>query len=239
MFFDHEAPGGVGWLHAEAEEAESGLDEYGGGEVAGGNDHEWTCNVGQYMPEDDAHLAKAEAFCCGDVFHLAEDEDLAADESCGAHPHAEADGDEYFPKAFANGEGDSEDEQQGGYGVEYVDEPHNGFVDNAAEVAGYGAEDDAYGERQQHGYHAHCECDTGANEQTGEYVAAIAVGAEPEGAGSDEVLLYVVLLGREWVGKVGGGKEGGEGIGDGVLQSIVDIVLRDEVAALKVVTVDR
>ena len=228
----------MGRLHAEAEEAEAGLDEDGRGEVAGGNNHERPGNVGQYVAEDDAHIAEAEPFCGGDVFHLAEDEHLAADEARCAHPHAEPYGNEYLPKAFADGERDSKHEQQGRDGIEYVDEPHNGLVYHAAKIAGDGAKQDTNGERQQHGHHAHRQRDAGADEQAGEDIAAIAVGAEPEGAGGDEVLFYVFLLGGLRVGEMSGREEGGERVGDGVLQAIVYVVCGDEGVAGEVVIVD-
>ena len=110
VFFDHEAPGGVWGLHAEAEEGEPGLDEDGRDEVAGGDDHEGPGNVGQYVAEYDAHMAQAQAAGGGDVLHLAQHEHLPTDEAGGAYPHAEADGDEYLPEALANGEGNGKHE---------------------------------------------------------------------------------------------------------------------------------
>ncbi len=239
VFFDHEAQGGVRGLYAKAEEGESGLYEYGGGEVAGGDDHEWPGDVGQYVAEDDAHVAQAQAAGGGDVLHLAKHEHLSADEAGGAYPHAEANGDEYLPEALAYGEGNGKHQQQGGDGIEYVDDPHNKLIYQAAEVAGYGAEYDAYSEGEQHGHHTHCQGNAGADEQAGEYVAAIAVGAQPEGAGGDEVFLYICLLRGQGIGKVSGRKEGGERIGEGVLQAIVYVVLGDQVPVCEVIIVDR
>ena len=60
-FLDEDAPGGVGRLDAEAEEAEDGFEEHDGGDGEGGVDDDGAEGVGDEVAEDDAAVAKAEA----------------------------------------------------------------------------------------------------------------------------------------------------------------------------------
>lgn len=133
------------------------------------------------MAEDDAPVGHAEDFCSLDVFFFAEGEDLSADEASGADPHRESDGDKDLVEAFADAQGDGEDEQDGGDGPEEIDEVHHDLVHPTAEVSGDGAEGDTNANRKEDSDEAHCKADAGADDDAGEDITAIAVGAEVEG----------------------------------------------------------
>ena len=53
------------------------------------------------------------------------------------------------------------------------------------------------------------------------------------------MLFYVVLLRGQGIGKVIGRKEGGERVGEGILQAIVDVVHGYQVPVSEIIVVDR
>ena len=182
VFFDHGAPGGHGGLDADAEEAEAGFEEDGAGEVGGGHDDDGAGDVGQYVAEDGAEGAEAEGAGGFDVFFFFDAEHLSAHHAGDVDPHGEAHGDEDLPEAFAEGEGDGDDEEDGGDGPDDVDEPGDEVVDPSAVVGGEGAEGDADEECNEDGDEADGEAYAAADHDHAEHVAAVGVGAEDEGA---------------------------------------------------------
>ena len=124
----------------------------------------------------------AVAQCSGgfDKVLLAQTQELSAHHTGDVHPHSETDGDEDLPKALAEGEADGDDEQQGGYGPDHVDEEGEHVIDLAAVVAGGGAHEGADEEGDEDGEESDGEADAGADHQLAEHVTAVAVGAEEE-----------------------------------------------------------
>ena len=182
VFLHHGAPRGHGGLHADAEEAEACFEEYGAGEVGGGDDDDGACDVGQYVAEDDAEGAVAEGSGGFDVFFFFDAVDLSAHHAGDVDPHGESHGDEDLPEAFAEGEGDGDDEEDGGDGPDDVDEPGDEVVGPAAVVGRQGTEGDADEQGDEDGDEAYGEADAAADDDHAEDVAAAAVGAEEEGA---------------------------------------------------------
>ena len=182
VLFDHGTPRGHGGLHTDAKEAEAGLEEDGAGEVGGGYDNDGTRYVGQDVAEDGAEGADAEGACGFDVFFLLDAVDLSAHHAGDVDPHGEADGDEHLPESLAQSKGDGDDQQHGGDGPHDIDEPGDEVVDPSAIVGGQGTEGDAYEQGDEHSDKAYRETDAAADNNHAEHVAAVAVGAEGEGA---------------------------------------------------------
>ncbi len=135
------------------------------------------------MAEDGAEGAEAEGASGFDEFFFFDAVDLSAYNTGDVDPHGEAYSDEDLPETFAESEGDGYDEEDGRDGPDDVDEPGDEVVDPAAMVGGKGAEGDADEERDEDSDEAYREAYTAANHNHAEHVAAIAVGAEEEGAG--------------------------------------------------------
>ena len=159
VFLDHSSPRGHGRLDADAEEAETCLEEYGAGEIGGGDDDDGARDVGQDVAEDDARGAIAEGAGGLDILFLLDAEHLAAHHARDIDPHGESYGHEDLPEAFAESEGYGDDQKDGGYRPDDVDEPHDKAVDPTAVVGGEGAEEDAdeqgYGDGDEANGEAH------------------------------------------------------------------------------------
>ena len=134
------------------------------------------------MAEDGTEGAVAKGAGSFDVFFLFDAVNLSAHHTGNVNPHGKAHGHKDLPEAFAEGEGDGNDEEHGGDGPDDVDEPGDEVVNPAAVVGGQCAESDADEQGDEDGDEAHGKADPTAYHEHAEHVAAIGVGAQPEGA---------------------------------------------------------
>jgi hypothetical protein len=177
---EHGSPGGGWGLDAEAEEAEGGFGEDGGGHAYGGLDQEGLEDVGQDVMEHEAEVAGAEGAGGLDELPLFDGEHLGADEAGVVDPAGEGKGEDEVQQAGAE-EGDygdgEEDSWQGEEGVAEVD-VDDGVGEASVEACGHAKGDaDGYGEGDYGDGDG--ERDAGTVDGAGEDVAAELVGTEP------------------------------------------------------------
>ena len=132
------------------------------------------------MPQDDSDIFETQGLAGLHIGHLTHGEDLPSHDTGDLDPHGQTYGDEHLADAFAQGEGDGDDQEQGGNGPHHIDQPHHQIVDLAAEETAQATHDDADHQAEQHGDEAHGEADATAQHQTAEEVATKLVGAQQE-----------------------------------------------------------
>lgn len=207
---EHGAPGGGGCLDAKAEEAERGFGKNGGGHAHGGLDEHGLQGVGQDRAREQAKVGGAERAGGLDELAFAHGGDLRADQARVADPGGQGQREDEVGHGGAE-EGDhgygEQDPGQGQEGVAKIDREHR--INPAAVEAGERTEEEAESEREQDDSGGNGEGDPGAEEDTGENVAAEFIGAEEVMRGRRREAMQEVDAGRVVRGKPGG-KDGKE-----------------------------
>ncbi len=120
----------------------------------------------------------AQSFRRGDIIAALHAERLAAHDARHIEPFDDADGDEDQHEIAADEDGEENDEEDERQSIEDFDEAHHREIDSAPDKAGDAAEGDAERQRDERGEQADGERDAQCNEDAGEKIAAIGVGAE-------------------------------------------------------------
>ncbi len=193
VLFDHCSPRGHGGLHTNSQETQASFEEYGGGEIGGGNDYDGSQDIGQDVSENDTESAVTQSFGSFDILFFADAEHLSANHTGDIHPHGKSHSHKDLPKAFTQSEGDGDNQKHGGYGPHDVDKPHYQAVDPTSEIGGQRAEGDADEQGNGNGNEAYGEAHATAYHYLTQHVTAVAVGAENESALLDAVLTHILL----------------------------------------------
>ncbi len=179
---EHGTPGGSGRLHTEAEEAEGGFGEHGGGHSDGCLYEEWLDDVGQDVAEQQAGVGGTERARGLEELALFQGHDLGADEAGVVYPTGEGEREDEVQQTGAEEGDDRDGEQDSGQGEEGVCEVDvDDGVGEATVEAGEQAEGDAEDQGDGDDGDGDGERDAGTVEGSGELVAAEFVGAEPMG----------------------------------------------------------
>ncbi len=203
---EHGAPGGGGRLDAEAEKAESGFGEDGGGHADGGLHQNRLERVRKDRAEEEACVRGAERAGGLNKFALAQGENLGTGEAGVPYPCGEGQGENEVGQAGAEEGDDGNGEENAGEGEKGVGEIDvDDDVEPATIKAGDSAEKQAQGEGDCYHGDGDAEGDAGAEENAGEDVAAEFVGsAEVGGGGRGEAVGEIDgrgILRREHRGK--------------------------------------
>src|SRR5262249_54871179 len=144
---NHLAPGGERVVDAEAQEAEAGLGEDGGGDAEGHRDDERRQGVGEQVADGDLQAGGAQRVGGQDEVALAQRQELGGGEGTDVDPTDQADRQDHVQDPPAGHgvvgapDGDQEQgEEPDGDGGEDLDPAHDDVVDPAAAGAGQGAE---------------------------------------------------------------------------------------------------
>ena len=129
------------------------------------------------MLEDDAQVPETQGTASLYKSRFTDGKDLSTHDACHLHPHGQTDGDEHLSDAFAQGESNRDDEQQGRDGPHHVDEPNHRVVDLATEKTAQAAHHDANHQTEQYRDEAYCEADAASQHQAAEEITPELVGA--------------------------------------------------------------
>ena len=114
-----------------------------------------------------------------DVVHLLHLEDLCAQHASDREPAEQAEDEDHRPFAPPDDRDDRERREDVGERKEDVGDAHDERVDGTTEVAGHRARGNTDQDRDQHGEDPDPQRDAGAEDDTGEDVAADLIGPEP------------------------------------------------------------
>ncbi len=204
---EHEAPTGRRGLLAQAEKAQTGVDEDGVAEGQGHLDDERGGHIGQDVRADQAPRWHAGGPGRLDVILLPNGDHLAPDQSDEAGHEHDGDGDGGVVQVGTEQAGHGQGQDERGEREEGVHGPHHHDVDPAPYEAGHQGQRQGQHQRSPHDLEGGPQRRPGAEDEPAEHVAAEVVGAEPvrprrPGVDAQEIL---------HVGSVGGEQGGGDG----------------------------
>ena len=175
---DHVPPRRRRRLHAEAQEAQRGLEhDVHRDEQSGVNDGQRE-QIGQDLDEHDAQVARPEGTGCFDELAFAQADDLAAHQSSDKRPAEHGDHDDDELKARPEAGDDGQGEQKDRKGQQDVHEAGQHRVAPSAVVAGHQSHHHADDERDQRGADSHHQRDPSAVDDARQHVTPLVVGAE-------------------------------------------------------------
>src|SRR5690606_14856366 len=122
-------------LHAEAEEAEEGLQQHYAGDGQGGVDDHWPQGVGDQVLADDAPAGQAQGLRRLDEFLAPQVLHLTPHDAGHGEPFHRADGEKQQDDVAAEHHHQQDDEDHEGQGVEDIHQAHHHRVELAPGVA--------------------------------------------------------------------------------------------------------
>src|ERR1035437_8529872 len=175
---EHQPPGDVGVLNAEAKEAERGLEDDNLTDLQRGEYQQRVEDVGQQVAAEDGQRAAAGDAGQGDIVALLERKDFAAHDAGVPGPVADDDDDGNGVQARLEDGGEHQRQRERRDRHLDVDQAHDDGIDNAAKIAGGHADQRAEAAGEHDGVEGDNERNTGAGADAAEHVAAEIVGAE-------------------------------------------------------------